>query len=60
MFDRIDQTNYMSSATLCKSLYKMFDILRARGKSELVQVLEYSYLLSMMTFNNVNEALEFG
>jgi hypothetical protein len=59
-FDSLDMSGRLESPQLCESLFKLKTALKVHKKSDLTDVLRYSYLLSMQTYIESEQSKDYG
>eukprot|EP00347_Sterkiella_histriomuscorum_P021713 403333022 len=59
-FDSLDMSGLLDSAYYCESLYKMIKALKPHHRDSLPDLIRYSYILSLQSFIETNEANDYG
>ena len=59
-FEPMDMSGRVEPAQMCESLQDMIQELKKHGKAGLSDVIRYSYILSIQTFTESMEAMDYG
>lgn len=59
-FDPFDMSGRLEGPDICETLYNLRNALRDHRKAELTDVVRYSYLLSIQTFIETEQAKDYG
>lgn len=59
-FDPIDMSKQIESSVMCTSLFNLMKTLQDHSKNGLADAIRYSYILTLQTYIETNEASDYG